>query len=161
MINIKEYLDIVNKKASRYLMARMKFILSKSSKYPTNNYDLWKDSKIKTSTANNSMTIEVDMPIRAGAIESGREPGEKKIPIRAIMDFIKKRNISPAGGSLTGLAFAIQTSIFKKGIKPRKFISESVEDTEAMILEILTNDKFADMLAEELLKTVKVNIEEK
>jgi len=150
--DIQDELNKILNQVARYGMARMKYIVKSKSKYPTDNYQLWKDTKYKI----DDNIIVIDMPIRGWAVDEGRAPGEKKIPIKAIMDFIKRRNIVSAI-SLTSLAFAIQTSIFKKGIKPRAFIDESLKDMEDMLIDLLSSPKFINSIAEELLKKVTIN----
>ena len=56
-------------------------------------------------------------------IDSGRKPKARKVPVEALIKWIKKKGITPRGGqSVNSLAFAIQQSIYKVGIKARKFI---------------------------------------
>jgi hypothetical protein len=60
--------------------------------------------------------------------DAGRLPFKRKIPITVILKWLKKRRIYNRNklgqfkGSLNSLAFAIQRSIFKIGIRPRNVI---------------------------------------
>jgi hypothetical protein len=65
-------------------------------------------------------------------LDTGRRPGAKKIPISALLQFIKNRGIGQVRGkggrfgkrtiSANSLAWAIQISIFKHGIKGRHIL---------------------------------------
>ncbi|RZL14046.1 MAG: hypothetical protein EOO62_06500 [Hymenobacter sp.] len=62
-------------------------------------------------------------------LDSGRKPGGKKVPISALIQFVKNRQLNRGkNGRFTGeasinaIAWAIQTSIYKHGIKGRHFI---------------------------------------
>ena len=75
-------------------------------------------------------------------VSKGRKPRARKVPISALIDFIKQNRIRPnRGQSINQLAYAIQTSIFKSGIKPKKFVDD-VDETafdvyEERIMDIL------------------------
>ena len=90
-------------------------------------------------------------------VVSGRRKFVKKVPIAALLDWIKIKGISPR--SLNGtkpistnqLAFAIQNTIFKNGIKGRDFITPAIDDdflglAESLILEAL-EEEFDKVLA--------------
>ncbi len=49
-------------------------------------------------------------------VDRGRRPGTKKVPIEALEDWIKRKGFESDAKAIRGMAFAIQTSIFKKGI---------------------------------------------
>lgn len=78
-------------------------------------------------TADSSVTIVAQDYLQW--VDTGRRPGAKKIPIEALLLFIKQRGIGQMRGtggkfgkrtiSANSLAFAIQTAIFKNGIKGR------------------------------------------
>lgn len=68
-------------------------------------------------------------------VSSGRRPKARKIPIQSLIKFIKDNNIRPrAGQSINQLAFAIQTSIFKSGIKGKNNI-DKLEQTAFDVYE--------------------------
>jgi hypothetical protein len=66
----------------------------------------------------------------------GRRPGKKKVPISAILDWIKIRGLKPKDykgrgrpsklGQLS-LAFAIQTNIYKFGIRPANIYDKGLD----------------------------------
>lgn len=49
-------------------------------------------------------------------VDTGRRAGTKKVPISALLDWIRVKKIDLRGNSEKSVAFAIQTAIFKKGI---------------------------------------------
>lgn len=63
---------------------------------------------------------------------SGRRPGARRVPVEALLKWIKNRGISgrDARGrfiSQISLAFAIQNSIYKNGIRGRDFLTPAFE----------------------------------
>lgn len=67
-------------------------------------------------------------------VESGRKVGAKGIPLSVLIDWLKKRKIQGRGKdgksiSLNSLAFIIQRSIKKNGIKARPFLTAAYEET--------------------------------
>ena len=72
-------------------------------------------------------------------LENGRRPGAKMPPVEAIEKWIKVRKILPRPITLKSgkqrvptvqqLAYVIARSISRKGIAPRPFMRESIEDT--------------------------------
>jgi len=88
------------------------------------------------------------------ALSTGRKAGVRKIPIKYLLEFIKKNNIQgKQSQSPNSVAYAIQTSIYKQGIIGKNFmdtIMQTVEslsadkiqdDTEQIILDNLNNLK--------------------
>lgn len=62
-------------------------------------------------------------------LDKGRKPMTKRVPIQAIIKWMKKMGISQANG----VAFRIQASIYKKGIRPRNFIKPAMGKLEKEI----------------------------
>ncbi len=83
--------------------------------------------KNTVSRGSSSFTIEGRMGKQGIYIISGREKGLKGIPVDALVRWIENKKFSSGIKSTRGLAFAIQKSIKKKGIKPDDFISEVFE----------------------------------
>jgi len=54
-------------------------------------------------------------------LDRGRKPGARKVPLQAILKWLKKIGRP----STNALAFRIQKSIYKRGIKPREFIAKA------------------------------------
>ena len=85
-------------------------------------------------------------------IDSGRKPKARKVPVEALIKWIKKKNITPRKGqSVNSLAFAIQQSIYKVGIKARKFIDpvigltiETLSEELAVSLSVQIANAIAD-----------------
>jgi hypothetical protein len=87
-------------------------------------------------------------------VDRGRKPMTKKVPISALIQFIKKRSIKGRGRSgrfITNnqLAFAIQTSIFKRGIKGKLF-DQAVSETIDEVSDIIFDQKALDAMTVEL-----------
>lgn len=76
-------------------------------------------------------------------VDRGRKAGIRKVPIDALLNWISKKRIK--GRSAKGrfisnnqLAFAIQTSIFKVGIKGKLFdvaVDETIDEVTDVILD--------------------------
>lgn len=78
-----------------------------------------KDSSLEDSVQikyeNQSLSVYMNDYVQY--IQSGRKPFSKKIPIDALIVFIKSKNINLNGKSINSVAFAMQQSIYKNGIK--------------------------------------------
>jgi len=85
-------------------------------------------------------------------VDLGRAPGKKKVPIQALVDWIRRKRINKktTGKNITDieLAFRIQNAIFKHGINPRPFINEAIVLAEAMIDGLIDtySDEYLDFL---------------
>lgn len=88
-------------------------------------------------------------------VSKGRKPYARKIPLTALIRFIKKNNINHATMSTTQLAFAMQTSIYKAGIKGKNFI-EVVEKSVGDFVEIRLADFLEDLVADSLVAAFRV-----
>lgn len=87
-------------------------------------------------------------------LDRGRRALTRKVPISALIKFIKKRNLQKSirgrGGrflSVNQLAFMIQNSIYKHGINARNFIRPAVEAGEE-VLQINIDRDLLDILVE-------------
>jgi len=82
---------------------------------------------------------------------SGRRRGVRKIPITALIDFIKDRGIVPKGGqTINQLAFAIQTAIYKNGISPKNYLDKIIDAT-ADVTEEMVADELIEDIADEVV----------
>lgn len=63
----------------------------------------------------------------ADYIDSGRKRGAKGVPIKDLIQWIQEKNIS-SSIPVEQLAFAIQRSIQRKGIRPRPFLEKVHEE---------------------------------
>ena len=85
-------------------------------------------------------------------LSTGRKPKVRKVPIKFLIKFIKDQRIRPrAGQTINSLAFAIQTSIYKSGIRGHKYIKkvetvslDVAEEGVADIMEEAVVDAMAD-----------------
>ena len=102
-----------------------------------------------------SSTVEVTqggftlhLPEHAQYVDSGRRPGTKKVPISALIKWIKRYRIvgrdpksgkyrKAAPGSVNATAFAIQQAIFKKGIKARPFLEKTLAYGEELVAALV------------------------
>lgn len=76
-------------------------------------------------------------------VNSGRPPGTKKVPLDALINWIRVKKINLNGKREKDVAFAIQTAIFKKGIpsdgddKKKRFVSRTLEANEVRVKEMV------------------------
>lgn len=97
-----------------------------------------------------SQAFEVYMNDYAEWVIRGRKPGGKKVPIAAILDWIKRKRIvgrSARGRFITrtSLAFAIQTSLHQTGIRARNFLDPTLE---GFVVEAIAH--FEESISKEL-----------
>jgi hypothetical protein len=86
---------------------------------------------------------------------TGRRAGAKKVPISALIGWIKSKRIQGRDSkgrfiSVQSLAYAIQTAIARQGIKPRDFLTPAIERWTDEAL-----DRLAEALGEEVDKIVQ------
>lgn len=91
-------------------------------------------------------------------LNDGRKPKAKKIPIFALIKWIKKKNIQPRGKmTYNQLAYAIQTSIYKVGIQPRRFADPIIRVSLDILSEYIAEDlsvQIVNQLAADLTITI-------
>jgi hypothetical protein len=111
--------------------------------------------KSVTVTPNNN-GIEILTENYAIYIDSGRRPLARRVPFNVILAWVKDRGISFTGKSDREVAYMIQTSIYRKGIRPRKFISTLQKDIERLTGETIEEAILEDITKnyEQLFKTV-------
>jgi len=83
-------------------------------------------------------------------VSTGRKPHTKKVPISALIQWIKDKNISYTG-SINSAAFAIQESIYKSGIRGLLF-KDAVVDFSVKALSSITPETLAEMVVVEIVK---------
>lgn len=98
-------------------------------------------------------------------LDAGRKKFAKKVPISALLLFIKQRGIGQARGkggrygkrsiSANQLAFMIQNAIYKNGIRGRHFIQPAF-DVGQNLVDIYLNNQLLDSMSYELDRTLKV-----
>lgn len=106
--------------------------------------------------------ISVTMPEYARFIDSGRKPGSKPPPIKAILKWIKDKGINPEPSPNPSksankapeekvitdeqLAFAISKAIATNGVKPKPFIQRLIE-----FLTDIIKTKFAEEIRKSII----------
>lgn len=93
---------------------------------------------------------------QAQYMDSGRKPGGKKVPLDALIKWIKRYRVgqrdkktgkfSKRKTSINSLAFAIQMAIYKRGIKPRRFIEETLKYAEDLMKSYIEETLIPDIL---------------
>lgn len=80
----------------------------------------------RISTTIGAIEIDVFAVFYAKWVDSGRRKGVRRVPLRALLKWVRQRGITARDGrSDRSLAFAIQQNIFENGIKPANFIDEA------------------------------------
>jgi hypothetical protein len=85
-------------------------------------------------------------------VNRGRQAGVKRVPLKALMEWIKVRGLKGRDKkgrfmSTTNLAWAIQTNIFKYGVRPANIYDAGIDDLEAYFNDF-PNNLPPDLLAE-------------
>jgi len=93
----------------------------------------------------NPDAVDIIMERYAEWVISGRRPFTKKIPLDALLQWIKKKGLAAPGISQTSLGFAIQNSIYKKGIRARDFLTPAVESVLPVAVDLLLEAIFKDL----------------
>ena len=110
-------------------------------------------------------------------VDSGRKPFTKRVPLAAILDFIKNRRLvlrdkttgrfsrsrvklkgrdGAPGVSVNRLAFMIQNAIYKNGIRARPVIAPAFEVGQNLV-DIYLDESLLDGLAYELEQQLELN----
>jgi len=124
------------------------------SKVPANS-DLIKTIELKDNSRTYSLYIWVNSYYEH--LINGRKVGVKKVPIHALVRWLKKYNIkSNRIKDINQLAFAIQKAIFKNGIRGRNFISK-VNDSVTDFVELKVSEEFETLVADSMVKALTFN----
>lgn len=84
-------------------------------------------------------------------VSGGRRARTKKVPISALIDYIKRYGLRlKAGQTVNQLAFALQQHIYKSGIKAKKF-DDKVADAAGAVAQFAVADDLSVMIADELV----------
>lgn len=107
----------------------------------------------------NLETININGTDYVKYVEAGRRPGVRRVPIRALLAWIEKykarlNNVPNDMAGRTRMAFAIQSAIFRRGLRRRPFIDTAVESA------IKTIDPFADLFINQTADIVSRNFAE-
>lgn len=86
----------------------------------------------------------------------GRKPRARKVPVEAILKWMKRKGIIPKGKqTYNSLAFAIQNGIYKSGIKARNFVDPIVEYSLDTLSEFIA-EEFSILIADEIVKELEL-----
>ena len=100
-------------------------------------------NSVETTTAEN--TIELWAFEYAIFIDSGRKVGARRVPLAALLYWIKRYNINKGTISDNSLAFLIQRAIFEHGIKPRPYLQKFTDQAVELVAKLLTEDFTAQL----------------
>lgn len=113
----------------------------------------------RTTTSSVGQTLLIEMLDYGRFVNTGRKKGARKVPIQALVEWIKQKGIATNNKKALGIAFAIQKTIEKEGsptVRSRRNgkKTEFVDDTlERIGVEINRR------LEEAAFKTVEVQID--
>lgn len=81
--------------------------------------------------------IEVRINDYVKYIDSGRRPLAKRVPFKDLLNWVKRKNIRFPGKTDREMAYMIQTSIYRKGIRPRKFLDSLQKDIQRVTGQLI------------------------
>lgn len=100
--------------------------------------------------------IKIALPDYAQYIDGGRLPGTKKVPLDALITWIRRYRIGGRNSkgrftkrtenSVNSLAFAIQTNIYKHGIKARPFLEKPIKFGEELLASYIEESLIPDIV---------------
>jgi len=98
--------------------------------------------------------ILIEMNDYGRYVNTGRKRGAKKVPIQALVEWIKQRGIETNNKKVVGMAFAIQKTIEREGIPTRNSRAKGkrtgfIDDTVTRI-EQKVQDELANMMEKEV-----------
>lgn len=89
-------------------------------------------------------------------VSQGRKARIRKVPIQDLLAWIKQYGIRPRPNqTLNQLAFAIQTSIYKRGIRAKNYV-DKVEIGVADFVTLQLVDSLAEIIADDLVQAFEV-----
>lgn len=96
-------------------------------------------------------------------VDTGRRAGVKRVPLDALIEWIRIKRITLNGKSERQVAFAIQTAIYKKGIptsgdiRKKRFVSGTLEKKESEIISQIRDivSDFVNIEFENLIEKVQ------
>ena len=88
---------------------------------------------------------------------TGRRARARKVPIKDLLSWIKQYGIRPrAGQDINQLAFAIQSSIYKNGIKKKNYV-DPVVDVSADIASEGVAEGLSEIIADNIAEAIDNN----
>jgi hypothetical protein len=107
---------------TKYLIEQLRINLEKQKHNTTGKLS---DSVNVVVSKPNEITAEA--LIYGGAVDRGRKKGENKVPIAALEEWARNKNLSlDEGQTYKSVAFAIQAAIYKKGIPSKAYVRWSI-----------------------------------
>lgn len=111
----------------------------RGNKYATGA--LYKSFKVQLKDTTEGLKLEISYLDYFNYVNFGRKKGGKKVPIKALLKWIKVRGLRPRDekgrfkkGSQMGLAFAIQTNIHKFGIRRASLFDKAYNSLEETLI---------------------------
>jgi hypothetical protein len=84
-------------------------------------------------------------------VSNGRRAGIRKVPISALIQYIKDYGIRPRPGqTINQMAFAMQTAIYNRGIRAKNF-GDKVVDVAGETTQVAVADELAITIADDLV----------
>lgn len=105
---------------------------------------LWEKTEVTFTTDGGKITL----PDYAYALDSGRKPGLRLVPLQDLVKWLKRYRIlgrsRPSGkfrktsqDSINNAAVAIQKAIFRNGVKARPFIEKTLEFQDILVASVV------------------------
>ena len=91
------------------------------------------------------------------SVAFGRQPHARLVPVEDLIKWMKKKGIAPRHGTYNSVAYLIQQSIYRNGIKARPFINPIEDVTTDMISEDLAIN-LSEIIATTIAQDLNINI---
>lgn len=94
-------------------------------------------------------------------VESGRRPGAKRVPVDVLEAWIRQKGFETDAKKVRGMAFAIQRTIFEKGIStPQSWAGESTKNFLTKTLDGLADriEKDIEQAVDEQMEVTIINM---
>ena len=134
-----------------YLEKELKEQLKLQDHIATQN--LYNSIEVAVENIKNGFEIRGEYLVYGKYVDTGTKPG-RKVPIKALIDWIRVKKIDLRGKKELSVAFAIQNAIFRKGTptsgdaNKKRWMSLVIEKNEAKIIEEIENIAFGQITIE-------------
>ena len=127
MIVVRHILDALAIELEGYLRENLK-------KYgKTVSKDLYNSIKVEIKEFTDSFQIIGKSLYYGQFVERGRKAGGKRVPLSVLLQWVKARGLASGNKEISKVAWAIQTSIHKRGIKAAPFVADTLKEQRAQI----------------------------